>query len=57
MFVFQVSKQALGAGFVACRKLNTSPSVCAATGIYFMQNEQYYSPGARTLHTDMPSLA
>lgn len=28
----EVSKQALGAGFVACRKLNTSPSVCAATG-------------------------
>ena len=30
--MFQVSKQALGAGFVACRKFNTTPSVCAATG-------------------------
>lgn len=28
----EVSKQALGAGFVACRKFNTTPSVCAVTG-------------------------
>jgi F-type H+-transporting ATPase subunit alpha len=28
----EVSKQALGAGFVACRKLNTSRPLCAATG-------------------------
>lgn len=28
----EVSKQALGAGFVACRKFNTTPPVCAATG-------------------------
>jgi F-type H+-transporting ATPase subunit alpha len=28
----EVSKHALGAGFVACRKLNTSRPLCAATG-------------------------
>lgn len=28
----EISKQALGAGFVACRKFNTTPSVCAVTG-------------------------
>lgn len=30
--VTEVSKQALGAGFVACRKLTTTKTTCAATG-------------------------
>ena len=30
--VWQVSKHSLGAGFVAYRKLNTTPPVCAVAG-------------------------